>query len=322
MRRRGLIAVLLALIAVPSAAPASAPTLHFTTFAHTDLPLGQVTWTGREFLYLSENLGRIEAANANGSSVRQWAAIDQGGEEMRCSVPPNLYWPEGVYCGTPDNRVIRFTRDGASFTELARVPGIDNSDGALAFDTSGHFGYALLVATGGSSSSGGNVYAIRRDGRVQSIGPYPGPGGADEIAVAPVKFGSASGRLLLSIDQDHIEGRVLSIDRKGNVTTIATGLGNGLNPIAVIPPPSRKARPAGAPAAGFYVADTLSQDVLFAPAGTGAAALPPSTVLVGTELTGQFWLIAAKPGGGFDVSPVTTDLPARAWNLEGAEYIP
>jgi hypothetical protein len=317
-----MIAVLLALIAVPSAAPASAPTLHFTIFAHTDLPLGQVTWTGREFLYLSENLGTIEAANANGSTVRQWAAIDQGGEEMRCSVPPNLYWPDGVYCHTPDNRVIRFMRDGSSFTQLARVPSSGNSDGALAFDTSGQFGYALLVATGGSGSSGGDVYAIRKDGRVQTVGSYPGPGGADEILVAPAEFGSASGWLLLSIDQDHVEGRVLALDRKGNLKTIATGLGNGLNPIAGVSLPARQGRPAGSPAAGFYIADTLSQDVIFAPSPTGSAALSSSTVLVGTELTAQFWLIGPKTGGGFEVSPVTTDLPAHAWNLEGAVYVP
>jgi hypothetical protein len=321
MRRPGWLIVLLALLVAPSAAPATAPTLHFSTFAHTDLPLGGITWTGREFLFLSENLGRIEAADAKGANARQWAAIDQGGEEMRCSAPPNLYWPGGVYCFTPDNRVIRFTPDGSSFTELARVPSTANSDGSLAFDTSGHFGYALLVATGSSSSSGGNVYAIRKDGRVQPIGPYPGPGGADEIAVAPAKFGSASGRLLLSIDQDHVEGRLLAIDRNGNVTIVAAGLGNGLNPIVVIPP-TGKPRPAGSPAAGLYVTDTLSQDILFAPAATGAAAFPPSAVLVGTELTAQFWLIAAKASGGFSVSPVTTNLPARAWNLEGATYVP
>jgi len=322
MRRHGWLVILLALLVAPAATPATPPALHFTIFAHTDLPLGQVTWTGREFLYPSENLGRIEAANANGSSVRQWAAIDQGGEEMRCSVPPNLYWPDGVYCHTPDNRVIRFTPDGTSFTELARVPSSANSDGALAFDTSGQFGYALLVATGGSASSGGDVYAIRKDGRVQTIGSYPGPGGADEIAVAPAKFGSASGWLLLSIDQDHVEGRVLAIDRKGDLTTIATGLGNGLNPIATVSLPGRGGRPAGSPASGFYIADTLSQDVIFAPAPTGPDALSSSTVLVGTELTGQFWLIGPKTGGGFEVSPVTTDLPAHDWNLEGAVYVP
>jgi hypothetical protein len=43
---------------------------------------------------------------------------------------------------------------------------------------------------------------VRRDGRVQHIGAYPGPGGADGIAMAPPRFGRASGLLLLSIDQD------------------------------------------------------------------------------------------------------------------------
>ena len=59
----------------------------------------------------------------------------------------------------------------------------------------------------------------------------PGPGGADGIAIAPRRFGSASGLLLLAIDQDAVSGRVLAIDRKGGVRAVATGLGNGLNPI-------------------------------------------------------------------------------------------
>jgi hypothetical protein len=317
-RRGSIVALAVFAVAVPSAAPAAAPSLAFTTFVHTDLPLGHVTWTGREFLYLSENLGRIQASDADGSHLRPWAALDQGGEEMRCSVPANLYWPDGVYCHTPDNRIIRFARDGSSFFQLARLPGGDNSDGSLAFDTSGQFGYALLVATGGSSTRGGVVYGIRKDGRVQTIGPYPGPGGADEIAVAPPKFGSASGWLLLSIDQDHVEGRVLAINRKGTVKTIATGLGEGLNPIAVIAAPGKSPRTAGSPAPGLYVADTLSQNVFYAPLPAGIAT---GTVLVGTELTARFWAIAPSTSGGFQVVPVATNLPVQDWNLEGSTYV-
>ena len=154
---------------------------------------------------------------------------------------------------------------------------------------------------------------------MQPIGSYPGPGGAENIAIAPAKFGTASGWCLLSIDHDSAAGSVLAFDRKGNMKTIATGLGNGLNPIVVLRA-APKSRPAGSPAPGLYLADTTSMQIWFAP----AAAFQDfaGTVLVGTELTGDLWVIQPNASGGFDALPATTDLPQRAWNLEGSEYVP
>jgi hypothetical protein len=310
--------VFLALALVAPAAAANGPTLHFTLFAQTDLPLGQATWSGREWLWNAENLGQIEAADAGGANVRPFASFDQGGEEMRCAVPPNKYWPDGVYCHTPDNRIVRLNRDGSNLTILARLPAGSNSDGAIAFDDGGRFGYALLAATGGSASDGGQLFAVRKDGRVQPLGSYPGPGGAENIAIAPAKFGTASGWCLLSIDNDSAEGRLLAIDRKGNVKTLATGLGNGLNPIVVLHS-APKTRPVGAPAAGLYLADTVSMQIWFAPASAFQSFL--DSVLVGTELTGDLWVIQPNTSGGFDALPATTDLPRRAWNLEGSSFV-
>jgi hypothetical protein len=303
--------VLLALALAAPAAAANGPTLHFTLFAQTDLPLGQALWTGREWLWNAENLGQIEAADSGGGHGRPFAAFDQGGEEMRCAVPPNKYWPDGVYCHTPDNRIVRLNRDGSNLTVLARLPAGSNSDGAIAFDDAGRFGYALLAATGGSASDGGQLFAVRKDGRVQPIGSYPGPGGAENIAIAPAKFGTASGWCLFSIDHDSAEGRLLAMDRKGNVKTLATGLGNGLNPIMVV----KGQHATGGPAPGFYVADTLSRQIWFSDASLS------SGVVVGTELTGDFWWITAS-ASGFAVVPLTTDLPRQAWNLEGSSFVP
>jgi len=301
---------------VASSASAAQPA-HFTLFVQTDLPLGQATWTGREWLWNAENLGRIEAADADGRNVRPLASFDQGGEELRCAVPPNRFWPDGVYCHTPDNRVVRLNRDGSNLTQLATLPAGGNSDGGLVFDDVGRFGYALLVSTGGSGSDGGQVFAVRKDGRVQTIGAYPGPGGADEIAVAPAVFGTAGGWCLLSIDKDSTSGRVLAIDRKGNVKTIASGLGNGLNPIVVIRPAPKTRSPGPAP--GLYLADTASRQIWFAPAS--AFDELSGRVLVGTELTGDFWLLEPN-GAGFDALPFATDLPRQPWNLEGSSYVP
>lgn len=311
------LALLVVLLTLPGAATAAVPSLHFTLFAQTDLPLGQATWTGREWLWNAENLGRIESADANGRNVRPFAAFDQGGEEMRCAVPPNGLWPDGVYCHTPDNRVVRLNRDGTNLTQLAALPASGNSDGSLVFDDVGRFGYALLVATGGSGSNGGQLFAVRKDGRVQTVASYPGPGGAENLAVAPAGFGSAGGWCLLSIDQDSVSGRLLAIDRQGTVKTIAGGLGNGLNPIVVVRA-APKTRAVGPPP-GLYLADTLSMQIWSAPAASFQAF--GGSVLVGSELTGELWIV--RPAGSrFDALPVTTDLPQRPWNLEGSSYVP
>jgi hypothetical protein len=315
----GSLALLAVLLTLSSATAATGPSLHFTLFVQTDLPLGQALWTGREWLWNAENAGRVEAAGADGRNVRPFASFDQGGEEMRCAVPPNNLWPDGVYCHTPDNRIMRLNRDGSGLTQLASLPVTGNSDGGLAFDDVGRFGYALLASTGGSGSDGGQIFAVRKDGRVQTIGSYPGPGGADEIAVAPAKFGSARGACLIAVDQDSVTGRLLAIDRKGNVQTLATGLGSGLNPIVVVHA-APSARSPGGPASGLYLADTTSMQIWFAPASSLQAFV--GSVLVGTELTGDLWAIRPNGSGGFDVLPAATDLPQQPWNFEGSAYVP
>ena len=319
LRCVGICALIELAAAMPGAARTPPPALHFSTFATTDLPLGQVVWIGDRFLYNAENLGKLEVSDAAGRNFKDFATFDQGGEEMRCAASPSRpkLWPDGIYCHTPDNRILRIARDGSAITELARVPSANNSDGALAFDTVGRFRYALLAATGGSSVGGGQVFAIRQSGKVDVVGTYAGPGGAENIVVAPRHFGSASGAVLISIDEDTRSGRVLAMDTRGRVQTVASGLGNGVNPIGVIQAPFAE-RPPGSPAAGFYISDTISMNVFFTP----AAALRPfaGSVIVGTELTGQFWLIRPKVGG-FEALSVKTDLPAVAYNLEGATWV-
>jgi hypothetical protein len=316
--RRGLLSLcaLAALTTASPATPAAAP-VHVSVFVHTGLPLGEVQWTGTEFLYDSENLGTIEVSDARGRTFTHFATFDQGGEEMRCRRPLSRYWRDGIYCHTPDNRVVRFDLDGSHMTEVARVPSATNSDGALTFDTSGRFGYALLAATGGSASNGGQLFLVRTSGKVTLVGSYPGPGGAENIAIAPPRFGAVSGWVLVSIDQDRGIGRLVAVDPRGRVRSLAS-FPKGINPIAVIEAPPAK-RAAGSPAAGLYVADTTSQNVFFA----SAASLQPYVggVVVGTEVTGDFWVVRPKASGRFEAVPLATDLSRVTYNLEAATYV-
>jgi hypothetical protein len=201
---------------------------------------------------------------------------------------------------------------------FARLPSEETSDGALVFDTVGRFGYALLAATGrsgGEQPAGGAVYAVGPRGGVRSVGTYPGPGGADQIAIAPRRFGRASGWIALTVDAGS-HGEIMLMDPGGRTTQIAS-LPDGPNPVVAITPPAKR-RPSGSPPAGFYVTDTASHKVFF----VSAAQLAPyvGNLLVGSELRAFFWVV--RPDGrGFQTLLVRTDLPTAAYNLEGATYI-
>ena len=151
------------------------------------------------------------------------------------------------------------------------------------------------------------------------IGKYAGPGGADDMVIAPKRFGTAGGSVLISIDQRLVSGRVIAMDGHGVVTTLASKLANGVNPIQVIrsPPPRRAA---GYAPGGFYVSDTGSKSVYFTP----AAALRPyvGDVIVGGELKAWFWIIRPNAKGSFDVLRLRTNLPSRHWGIESATYVP
>jgi hypothetical protein len=308
-----------ALLAVVGGAGAQTAPTPFGLFVTTDLPLGGIAWTGREWIYTSENEGRFEKSDARGRNLAPLATIDQGGEEVRCDVAPGRdgFVAGSVYCHLPDDRVIRLERDG-SFAVLARLPHTGPSDGALAFDRGGLFGGALVAATGGSASDGGSVYVVHGDGRVDTVGAYPGPGGADNLAIAPARFGAVSRWALLAIDHDAPSGRVLAVSPTGSVRVLAQRLEDGINPIAVISasPPTRAA---GLPPAGLYVADTLRKSVYLAPAAALRAHV--GAVVVATEKTARFWWI--RPfGARYRTRPLPTNLPAGKGNLEGAVYVP
>jgi hypothetical protein len=317
---RGSLLVLAAALSLGSAGASAAPQrgIQFSVFVHTEIPLGDVLWTGREFLYVTETLGEVWASDASGTNLRRFIALPREVEEMRCRPSPGAHgWRAGdIYCHSPGNLIYRVAPDGSSYTVFARLPETKRSDGAMAFDTVGTFGYALVAATGGSGEGpGGQVFAIRPNRRVRLVGRYRGPGGADNVAIAPRGFGNVGGSALLAIDYGGHEGKLLALDRRGRVTTVARHLGDGLNPIAVI---GGAGQPNGAPGAGLYVADTISTDVFFAAASQLRGYR--GGVVVGTETAGNFWIVRPQ-GNRFQVIRLGTNLTAPKYNFEGAAWV-
>jgi hypothetical protein len=318
MKRLLVRAALMAALAVVPAAVAARPTVHFEVFARTGIRLTDVVWTGRRFLYVENTTNAISAAGSAGTPVRPFASLPHMSEETRCAVSPGGHgFPAHViYCHTPDNKIYLVSPDGKRASIFAMLPNRAQSDGALAFDTVGRFGYRLLAATGRSGNSkpaGGTVYTIGARGRVERVGGYPGPGGSDEIAIAPRHFGLAAGWALLGPDPGAHSGTIVAVSPRGRTLTLAT-LPTGPNPIAVIA--------AGGNAdtrAGLYVADTNTRNVYFARAAQLAAYR--GDVIVGSELGARFWILAPH-GGRFQLHELRNDLPAARYNLEAAAYVP
>jgi hypothetical protein len=317
--RRRASGVALCLVTVPLLlAGARGPSLTFGTFVAVGQQLGDVVWTGKQFLYVPERTGEIYASDADGGALRLWATVPIGGEEMRCVVAAagHGFRAGDVFCHAPNEIVYQISPDGHRVTPFATLPTQQASDGGLAFDTVGRFGYALLAASGGSSiGPGGAVFAVRADGSVRRVGFYGGPGGAENVAVAPRAFGPFGGQLLLTIDQGDRNGRLVAMTPSGHVRVLAAGLDWGLNPIAVVTAPARRggmARP------GLYLSDYTSKSVLFAEASELRSFV--GSVIVGTERKALIYVVRPRRGG-VRVDLLSTNLGNPDYNLEGAAYV-
>jgi hypothetical protein len=311
--------LVVAALATSSAAAAPSPTLHFRAFAHTGIRLTGVVWTGKRFLYVENTTNAIFAGGAKGGPLRPFAKLPKLVEETRCVVSPGGHgFSAGeIYCHIPDNRIFRISADGTAVRLFASLPTRRTSDGMLAIDTVGRFGYRLVAATGRSGNptpSGGVVFTIDSAGHVRRVGAYPGPGGADEVAIAPPSFGPQAGWALLTVDPGPTGGAVVALSPLGRMRTIAH-LPDGPNPMAVIRRPGAVRGPA---APGLYVADTNTRNVYLASAEE--LARYAGSVIVGSELQARFWIITAR-GPRFVTRELKTDLPPAKYNLEGADYV-
>jgi hypothetical protein len=303
-------------LAAAGATPQPAPTLRFEVLATTPLKLTDIVWTGTRFFYVDNTTNRVFAADRTGAVTGLFATMPNVVEETRCVASPARYgFPKGgLFCHSPDNRIYRISPTG-EVSQFARIPEDEISDGALAVDDVGRLGHRLVAATGHSGTPGGSVYTIDTSGRVAKVGSYGGPGGAENVVIAPSTFGTQGGSALLSIDADSTTGSLIAVDARGRATTIAR-FSDGVNPIAVIP---RRLRLTGIPQAGFYVVDTFPGTPLVAAAGQFAG--QSGNVIVGSEQMGRFWLVAPTKSG-FRSTRLRTNLNSPPYNLEGAIFVP
>ena len=148
------LSVLLAALAAPSAAAPERTALHFKVFARTGIRLTDVVWTGSRFLYVENTTNAVSAAGPAGTPVRKFASLPKMSEETRCVVSPggHSFPAHLIFCHTPDNRIYQLSRNGKRVSVFATLPNTSQSDGALAFDNVGRFGYRLVAATGRSGT--------------------------------------------------------------------------------------------------------------------------------------------------------------------------
>jgi hypothetical protein len=278
------------------ATPGTAPALRIQVFANTDHHLDSIVWTGKQFLYVANTTNTVYAGPAAGLPLRVFARMPKLVEETRCILSPGSHGfaPGVIFCHSPDNKIYEITPDGG-LTTFATLPAPypPAADGALTFDSVGRFGYRLIAATGRSGNAtpaGGVVFAISASAVVQRIGSYGGPGGADEVAIAPARFGSVAGEALLTVDGGKAGGNLVAMNTDGQTRTIARFPGDGINPIVEIP---TTAASGTAPAPGLYLTDDENPRLFFVP----AAQLAPfaGDLFVATEDTAHFFII--EPDG-------------------------
>ncbi len=313
---RFVLPALLLLATLPArAAESPSPTLHFRVFTRTGLPLSGVLWTETEFVYSMEGRDTLYADDAFGKGMHVFATVPLNKGEMRCILSPVVHGfaAQATYCHGSQGQIYDISADGHTVKQLAMIPTPHGSDGALTYDSTGAFGYTLLAATGGSDAGPGSVYAISANGRVRLVGSYNGPGGAENLAIAPRGLGAVAGQALITVDKhDHL-GRSLAMDAHGHVTTLVKGLSWGLDPIAAIP------AGLGTGSGALYLADWLTHNVFVAP----AAPLRPfaDDLLVGTERHNQLYVLEPH-GTAYRLLPIRTNLQMPDSNYEGVEFAP
>ena len=312
------------LVLAPASAATRSPTLTFRVFARTrGHKIDSIVWTGRRFLYVENTTNRVWSSPPAGTPLELFATMPNLVEESRCIESAGAHgFPAGViFCHSPDDKIYEISEDGSNVSVFATLPAPAGtvSDGALDFDRVGKFGFQLVAATGRSGASmpaGGVVYTISPAGHVTQVGTYAGPGGADELMVAPASFGTVGGDALLTVDAGAGGGSLVAVDPGGGTRTIFQ-TEDGLNPIASIVPETGQAK--RSPAAGLYLTNDIASYVYFAPAQqlSGYA----DDIIVGSEDNAQMWILVPS-GSTFTALQVTHNLRGPKHSLEQAIFVP
>jgi hypothetical protein len=184
-----------------------------------------VVAAGGKVLRLDLSTGRLEqlAGGAGGytnpNGGEPYIALSPGLEvsAVRCSfVRDDLF----VLQLKPAGGVLRIDRDGRVHT-FATVDGVESLNG-ITFDTTGRFGYRLLVT--GPSRGSTVVAAIDCRGQVKHI-TDAGPVVEGGLAVAPAGFGSFGGDL---VAPDELSGNIYAIAPDGSsAILVRSGLPSG-----------------------------------------------------------------------------------------------
>jgi hypothetical protein len=284
--------------------------------------LDSLVWTGRRFLYVQNTTNTVWAAPGARHPLHQFATMPNLSEETRCILSPGRqgFPPGAIFCHSPGNKIYEIGPHGSNVTVFASLPAAAGSDGALAFDMVGRFGYRLLAATGrsGSPSAGGLVYTIGPHRGVRQVGSYAGPGGADELVIAPRRFGSVAGDALLTVDAGTSGGAVVAVAPGGRSLTIATSR-LGPNPIAPIPKLPKSFGRTRAPFPGLYLSDDTTGYTYRAPAAS--LARYAGDVIVGTESPRPLFWILEPRSTGFAKIVLRDNLPAGTYSLEQAIFV-
>jgi hypothetical protein len=297
-------AAVVAVLLRTSAQGRPGPRLDFTVFSSAVPRPDGAVWTGSRFLFVQNTANVVWAVSPSGSNGARFAAMPPAHEEARCVLSSGAHGfaPGAFFCHSPDHRIWEFSAAGRRrlFAVLPR-PGRTADDGAIAFDGVGRYGFALLAATGRSGAGhppgGGALYAIDSQGRTRRVGDYTGPGGADQLIVAPPHFGSARAEALLTVDAGAADGRLIAVAPDGGERTLTT-FPDGPNPIVALNRlGTRLSR-------RLYLTDDETHNVYV----TSAAPLRESAgdVLVGSETRGFFWVVRPR-GPGFETVPVGTN---------------
>jgi hypothetical protein len=300
------------------------PSLQWRVFAYNVPKAVSIIWTGKQFLYVENTQNRIWKAPAAGGPITLFGKMPTIVEETRCVRSPGGHGfpPGAIFCHSPDHKIYEFSADGKRQTVFASLPTAypPADDGALVFDDVGHFGYRLIAATGRSGASqpaGGTVYAVNGKGQVQTIGTYPGPGGADEVAIAPPSFGDAGGEALLTVDAGTAGGQLVALAPDGAARSLVT-FPDGPNPIVRLTPVTGRAT-AKKPASGLYLTNDLAGYVYYAPVSSLQSF--KGDLLVGSEGKALFWIVEPRAGGGFATVPVASNLGQTTISLEAMTLI-